>query len=239
VKTRGASVGGMGDAPADVRRKAAVGLAQLVLMIGLCVFAPAGTMRFVEGWAFLAVFCGSSLAITIYLAKRDPALLERRTQAGPVAEKRRSQKIIQGVASVAFATTVVVPALDHRFGWSRAPWPLVVVGNALVLLGFLVIFFVFRENTFTSSVIEVAAKQRVIDSGPYAIVRHPMYAGALVLLAGLPVALGSVVGLVAVPPLAAIIVWRLIDEERFLVGRLSGYAGYCERTRWRLVPGIW
>jgi protein-S-isoprenylcysteine O-methyltransferase Ste14 len=115
----------------------------------------------------------------------------------------------------------------------------VAFGDGLVLLGFFVVFLVFRENTFTSSVIEVAEEQRVIDSGPYAVVRHPMYAGALVLVAGIPLALGSLVGLATLPPFAAMIVWRLLDEERFLVDNLPGYATYRERTRRRLIPRMW
>jgi protein-S-isoprenylcysteine O-methyltransferase Ste14 len=156
-----------------------------------------------------------------------------------LAEKQRRQKVIQGLASMSFLSTVVVPALDHRFGWSHAPLLFVAMGDALVLLGFLFVFFVFRENTFTSSVIEVAAEQRVIDSGPYAVVRHPMYAGALVLVAGIPMALGSVIGLATFPPFVAVIVWRLLDEELFLVRHLPGYAAYRQRTRWRLVPHVW
>jgi protein-S-isoprenylcysteine O-methyltransferase Ste14 len=108
-----------------------------------------------------------------------------------------------------------------------------------VLVGFLLVFLVFRENTFTSSVIEVASEQRVIDTGPYAIVRHPMYAGALVLVAGIPMALGSLVGLATLPPFVAVILWRLLDEERFLVDHLPGYTAYRERTRYRIVPRIW
>ena len=134
---------------------------------------------------------------------------------------------------------MVVPALDHRFRWSSAPLPAVIAGDALVVLGFLVVFLVFRGNTYTSSVIEVASEQPVIDTGPYAIVRHPMYAGALVLVAGIPLALGSLVGLVTLPPFAAIIVWRLLDEERFLLGRLAGYGDYRQKVRWRLVPHVW
>jgi protein-S-isoprenylcysteine O-methyltransferase Ste14 len=219
--------------------KAALGFANLVAVLALLLFVPAGTARWVQGWVFLGLFSASSLAITVYLAHKDPALLQRRTQVGPFAEKERSQKIIQGFASISFLSTVVVPALDHRFGWSHARWPFVAVGDALILLGFFGVFLVLRENTFTSSVIEVAPEQRVIDSGPYAVVRHPMYAGALVLVAGFPMALGSVVGFVTLPPFAAIIVWRLLDEERFLVGHLAGYAAYRERTQWRLIPGIW
>jgi protein-S-isoprenylcysteine O-methyltransferase Ste14 len=224
---------------ATVIRKAFVGFAQLLVVIGLLLFVPAGTVRFAGGWVFLALFFGSSLAITLYLAKKDPALLERRTQAGPVAEQRRSQKIIQGFASIVFAATIVVPALDHRFSWSHAPLPAVIAGDTLVAAGFLIVFLVFRQNTFTSSVIEVASGQRVIETGPYAMVRHPMYVGGLVLVAGIPLALGSLVGLLTFPPFAAIIVWRLLDEERFLVSHLDGYEAYRQRTRSRLIPHIW
>jgi protein-S-isoprenylcysteine O-methyltransferase Ste14 len=216
-----------------------MGLANLVVVLALVLFASAGTLRFVEGWVFLGLFTAASLAITLYLARKDPALLQRRTQPGPFAEKERSQKTIQGLASISFLSTIVVPALDHRFGWTHAPLVVVIIGDTLVALGFLVVFRVFRENTFTSSVIEVAAEQRVIDSGPYAVVRHPMYAGALVLIAGVPMALGSLVGLATLPPFAAVIAWRLLDEERVLVSHLAGYATYRQRTRWRLIPGIW
>ena len=229
----------MDAAGAKVTAKAALGLAQLSIMLGIALFAPAGTLRFVEAWVFLALFLTASLAITVYLAKSDPALLGRRTQAGPVAEKEPAQKIIQGVASLAFVATIVVPALDHRFGWSRVPLPAVARGDILIALGFLIVFLVFRQNTFTSSIIEVAAEQRVIDSGPYAIVRHPMYVGGLVLVSGIPLALGSLVGLVTFPPFAAVIIWRLLQEEQFLLGHLPGYAAYREKTPYRLIPRVW
>ncbi len=222
-----------------VTAKAAVGLVQLVLVIGLVVFASAGTVRFVEGWVFLGLFGGASLVITVYLAKKDPALLERRTQAGPIAEKERAQKVIQGLASIVFLATILVPALDHRFGWSSAPLLAVIAGDVLVALGFFIVFVVFRENTFTSSVIEVAPEQRVIETGPYAMVRHPMYVGGLVLVAGIPLALGSLVGLLTFPPFAAIVAWRLLDEERFLASHLPGYSAYRAKVRYRLAPYIW
>jgi protein-S-isoprenylcysteine O-methyltransferase Ste14 len=229
----------MDHATAKLTRKATTGLVQLVVVIGLVLFVPAGTVRFIEGWIFLAVFAGSSLAITLYLMKNDPKLLERRTQAGPVAEKELSQKIIQGLASIAFLATLIVPSLDHRFRWSSVPVPVTLAGDVLVLLGFLVIFRVFRANTFTSAVIEVAAEQRVIETGPYAIVRHPMYSGALVMFIGVPLALGSYVGLVAFVPFAAVIVWRLLDEERFLASHLAGYTAYRKKIPYRLVPRVW
>jgi protein-S-isoprenylcysteine O-methyltransferase Ste14 len=219
--------------------RALLGLVNLALVLGLTVFLPAGTVRFPEAWAFLALFAGASLAITLYLVRHDPALLARRTQAGPVAEKERSQKVIQAFASLAFLATLVVPSLDHRFGWTHPPAAVALGGDLLVALGFWVVFRVFRENTFTSGVIEVAAEQRVIDTGPYALVRHPMYVGGLVLVAGIPLALGSLVGLVTLVPFTAAIVWRLLDEERFLGAHLAGYEEYCKRTRHRLVPGVW
>jgi protein-S-isoprenylcysteine O-methyltransferase Ste14 len=229
----------MDDSTANVTRKATLGLVQLVVVMGVLLFAPAGTLRFIEGWVVLILFSGSSIAITVYLARYDPALLERRTQAGPAAEKELSQKVIQGLASIVFASTIAVPALDHRFSWSRAPLPAVIVGDAFIALGFLIVFRVFKANTFTSSVIEVAAEQRVIETGPYAVVRHPMYVGGLVLVAGLPIGLGSLVGLVTLVPFTAIVVWRLLDEERFLVSHLPGYDAYRQKTRYRLIPHVW
>ncbi|MGH7293526.1 MAG: methyltransferase family protein [Polyangiaceae bacterium] len=229
----------MGSASGRLMGKAALGLANLAVVLALVLFGAAGTLRFVEGWVFLGLFTAGSAAITLHLARTDPALLARRTRAGPVAEKERTQKVIQGVAGVAFLSTIALPSLDHRFGWSRAPMPAIVAGDALVLAGFLVVFLVFRENTFTSAVIEVASEQRVVSSGPYAVVRHPMYSGALVLIAGVPLALGSLVGLATLPPFVAVLVWRLLDEERFLVERLSGYAAYRDKTRYRLIPYVW
>lgn len=226
-------------APPGVIAKAAAGLANLAAVLGAVLFVSAGTLRFFEGWMFLAIFTSASLAITVYLARKDPALLERRTQAGPLAEKERSQKVIQGIAGLAFLATVAVPALDHRFGWTHAPPIAIVAGDAFVGAGFWIVYRVFRANTFTSAVIEVAGEQQVIDTGPYAVVRHPMYAGALVLIAGIPLALGSLVGLAMLVPFVGILVWRLRDEERFLARELRGYAEYQTKTRYRLLPGIY
>ncbi len=219
--------------------RAALGLANLVVVLAVVLFASAGTVRWAQGWVFLGLFSASALAITVYLARKDPALLQRRVQAGPIAEKEPRQKVIQALSSLSFLSMLVVPALDRRHWWSQAPLPVVVAGDALVLVGFLIVFRVFRENTFTSSVIEVTSEQRVVDSGPYAVVRHPMYAGALVLVAGIPMGLGSLAGLATWPPMAAVVVWRLLDEERFLLEHLRGYAEYRAKVRARLVPRVW
>jgi protein-S-isoprenylcysteine O-methyltransferase Ste14 len=219
--------------------KSIAGLAQLAVIIGLCLFLPAWTLRYWQGWLFLIIFVACSSLVTAYLWKRDPALLQRRVSAGPAAEKEQSQKVIQLFASAAFLGILVVPALDHRFGWSRVPLAAVAAGDVLVAIGFAIVFLVFRENTFTSATIEVSPEQRTISTGSYAIVRHPMYAGALIMLIGAPLALGSMWGLAMVAMMIAVIVWRLLDEEKFLSRNLEGYTSYRERVRYRLLPGVW
>jgi protein-S-isoprenylcysteine O-methyltransferase Ste14 len=219
--------------------KAFGGLLNLSVCLWLSIFVPAWTLNYWQGWVFIAVFMGSSLAITLYLMKADPKLLERRVKAGVAAEKEIAQKVIQGAAGLAFIATIALPALDHRFGWSRVSWIASVVGDVLVAAGFLIVFRVFQENSFTSGTIEVGEGQAVVSTGPYAVVRHPMYAGALVLLAGSPVALGSWWGLVMVVPMLVVLMWRLTDEERFLEKNLPGYAEYCGKVRFRLAPLIW
>jgi protein-S-isoprenylcysteine O-methyltransferase Ste14 len=225
--------------PRGLPAQAFAGLAFLAIVMGLLLFVAAGTVHFVAGWQFLVVFLTCSLAITLYLLKHDPALLARRVKAGPVAEQRPRQRLIQGIASAAFLALLAVPGLDRRFGWTHLGAPLVVVGDAGVVAGFLIVFLAFRENSFASAVIEVGAAQKVIDTGPYARVRHPMYAGALLLVAGIPAALGSLWGLAALVPLAAVIVWRLLDEEVFLTAELPGYIAYCRKVRYRLIPFVW
>src|SRR5262249_51714491 len=210
----------------------------LALIIGVLVFAAAGTVRYWQGWLFLAIFCGASAAITLDLARHDPALLRRRLVGGPFAERQMSQKIITLLASIGFLSLLLVPALDHRFGWSSVPGPVVIAGNVLIAAGFAVVFRVFRENTFSSARIEIAQEQRVIDTGPYALVRHPMYAGAFLYLLGMPLALGSFWGLVVLVPMMAVILWRLFDEEALLASGLPGYADYLHSVQWRLIPGI-
>jgi protein-S-isoprenylcysteine O-methyltransferase Ste14 len=216
-----------------------LGFLALAVAMGVALFVPAGTFAYWQAWLYLAIFLGSAAAITVYLAEKDPALLERRVKAGPTAEKERTQQLVQAVASVAFVSVLVLSALDYRFGWSTVAIWMVLLGDALVVLGFVAIYFVFRENSYTAATIQVAEEQRVIESGPYAVVRHPMYAGAGVLLFGTPPALGSWWGLLAVAVLMAAIIWRLLDEERFLVRNLPGYGAYREHVRYRLVPYLW
>jgi protein-S-isoprenylcysteine O-methyltransferase Ste14 len=223
----------------DLNRRALGGLLRFLIGLAALLFVPAWTLRYWQAWIFLAVFFGSALAITLYLMKHDPQLLERRMKAGPGAEKEASQKIIQVVAASAFFAAIAFPPIDHRFAWSTVPAYVAVAGDVVVALGLLVIFFVLRENSYASGVIEVDAEQRVISTGPYALVRHPMYSGALVMFLGVPLALGSWWGLLTLIPMTLAIIWRLLDEEKFLARNLPGYREYQEQVKYRLVPFVW
>jgi protein-S-isoprenylcysteine O-methyltransferase Ste14 len=218
--------------------RAGLGITLLAIVMGLLLFIPAGTARFWQAWAYLGVFFGATLLITLYLVKKDPALLKRRLNGGPSAEKRTSQKIIMSFASIGFVALLVVPALDFRFKWSSVPLYMTISGDILTALGFYGVFLVYKENSFSSATIEVARDQKVISTGPYAIVRHPMYAGSFIYLLGMPLALGSYWGLLALAITVPSLIWRLFDEELFLSKNLPGYAAYCAKLRWRLIPGV-
>jgi protein-S-isoprenylcysteine O-methyltransferase Ste14 len=219
--------------------KTTLGFANLILLLAIALFAPAWTLRFWQAWLYLFLFASSSAAITIYLWKRDRALLSRRVSAGPVAEKSRTQKIIQFFASLGFLAILVVPSLNRRFVWSHVPLWLVLAGDLLVVLGFYIVFRVFSVNTFTAATVEVTEQQTVISTGPYALVRHPMYSGALIMLLGTPLALASWWGLVPFVVMVAVIVIRLLDEEKLLLADLPGYADYVARVEYRLMPRVW
>jgi len=223
----------------DLDRKAFAGLLNLLVCMALAIFLPAWTLHYWQAWVFLGAFFVPALAITLHLMKKDPKLLERRVRGGSAAEKETSQKIIQGFAAASFVATLIVPAFDHRFRWSTAPVWAVLAGDALIVLGFCIVFLVFKENTFTSGIIEVAVEQKVISTGPYAVVRHPMYIGALVMLLGVPPALGSWWGELTIIPMTLVIVVRLLGEERFLVKNLAGYSEYKSTVAYRLVPFLW
>jgi protein-S-isoprenylcysteine O-methyltransferase Ste14 len=219
-------------------QKAFGGLFFLVIVLGVTLFLPAKTFQYWQAWVYIAVFAIASAAITIYLMKKDTALLQRRVNGGPPGEKQVVQKIIQSIAQLAFFVIFLVPAFDFRFKWSSVTVFAEILGDALTVAGFYIVFLVFKENTFASATIEVAAEQKVISTGPYSLVRHPMYSGALLLLISTPVALGSWWGMLAFAPIGSVILWRLLDEEKFLKTNLPGYTEYCSKVRFRLIPGI-
>jgi protein-S-isoprenylcysteine O-methyltransferase Ste14 len=220
--------------------RALVQLALLFAVLGLVLFLPAGTLRFWQAWAYLGIFVVASAAVTAYLMRKDPGLLERRLALAEKGEQERKQKIIQALAGPSFFGMLVVAGVDRRLGWSpHLPPAVVIVADTLVAAGFVIVFLVFRENSFTSAIVEVSKEQKVITTGPYRFVRHPMYSGGLLLIVATPFALGSVWAAVLVVPLFVAIVVRLLDEERFLAAHLTGYAEYLRATRHRLLPHVW
>ncbi len=211
-------------------------LGTLVLLAIL--FVPAGTFAYWQGWAYLAVFIVACGAYTVYVAKHDPALLKRRTEAGISHEKESAQKVVIFLFFVASAVLVIVAPLDHRFGWSNMPWYISVVGDALVAVSFYVFYLVSKVNTYAAASVRVEEGQKVIDTGLYGIVRHPMYSGALFLVAGTPLALGSWWALLVAPLFLPILYFRMANEEEVLKRQLPGYAEYTRRVRYRLIPGL-
>jgi len=220
----------------SLSRKTIIGSIQLI--IGLCflLFVPAGTFNFWQAWTYLLVFSVSIMLISVNLYKNDPKLLERRFNR---TEKQKSQKWIQLYIFIAYIGVFILPSLDHRFLWSDVPFSVVIVGDVLVAFGYFVIFLVLKANSFATATIEVSPDHKVISTGPYAIIRHPMYLGAIIMLFGTPFALGSWWGLLMFIPVTISIAWRLLDEEKFLSKSLSGYKDYCQKVRYRLAPFIW
>jgi len=212
------------------------GLLYIFVAISALIFLSAWTLNYWQAWTFVAVFMISISAIFLYLAKHDSKLLARRVKT---REKEQSQKVIRLLVNLAFSAAIVISALDHRFAWSALPLQVIFIGDAVVLLGLLIIFFVFKENTFTAQTVEVEAGQKVISTGPYALVRHPMYVGGLVFMLGIPLALGSRWGLLAIVLFAPALAWRILNEEKLLAKELPGYAEYCNRVKYRLVPFVW
>jgi protein-S-isoprenylcysteine O-methyltransferase Ste14 len=215
----------------SLNTRAWLSLVALAIVMALLLFVPAGTIRFWHAWVYLGLFFGLSAVITRDLMRRDPALLARRMKGGPTAERRPQQRIIMLAVSIGF--------IDVRFRWSAVPLGVVLLGDALFVVGFGFICLVYRENTYTSATIEVAPHQRVISTGPYAVVRHPMYASALLYLIGTPLALGSYVGFLPLALMLPFLLWRLLDEEHVLAHELPGYTDYQARVRYRLVPHVW
>ena len=219
-----------------IARRSIAGAGQLFAVLAAALFGAARTLRFWQAWVYLAVFFACVTAVTIDLLKRDRALLERRLRAGPAAERETIQKIIQALAALCFIAIFVIAGLDRGAHVEPA---ISLVADAAVAGGFAIVWRTFRANTFTAAVVEVQEGQRVIDTGPYALVRHPMYAGGILLVAATPPALGSWRALIPAALLAVAVVARLLHEERLLAKELAGYDDYRRKVRWRLIPRVW
>jgi protein-S-isoprenylcysteine O-methyltransferase Ste14 len=210
-----------------------------LLSFGLMLFVPAGTTHYWQGWAFLAVFALSTWIPTVYLIRTNPAALERRMRAGPAAETRPLQRILITVVFIAFPATFIFSALDHRFGWSLVPAPVSVVGDVLVAVGLGLAMLVISQNSYAAANVTVEAGQQLVSTGLYGMVRHPMYTGNVVLMLGIPLALGSYWGLFLLVLGVLVLVLRIRDEEELLTHELGGYPGYTRQVRYRLLPHVW
>lgn len=210
-------------------------LVMVLINLALLLF-PAGTWRWWQAWLFCALFYLPAIAISTYFLARDPAFLERRMQTG---EPEPAQRTIMTFAATGYILIFPVAGFDHRFGWSYVPLPVVIAASVLYLAAYLFVFYVYQVNRFAAATIRVEAGQQVIDTGPYAVVRHPMYLGAGLMTLCAPLVLGSLWALLPVLLLLAAVIFRLRNEETVLLRDLPGYDAYRQRVRWRLLPGIW
>ena len=213
----------------------AVGL----VVFGVLVFWPAGTFDYWRGWAFIAVFAAATLIPSMYLAVKNPDALRRRMQAGPGAETRPLQKFISGLAFGSMAAMIVISALDFRFSGRRCPQPFRLVGLVLVAVGLTIAMLVTIQNGYAAANITVEPGQQLVSTGLYGFVRHPMYFGNVILMIGIPLALGSYWGLLIVIPGLVVLGLRISDEENLLTQQLAGYREYMQKVHYRLVPYVW
>jgi protein-S-isoprenylcysteine O-methyltransferase Ste14 len=209
------------------------------VVFGSILFLAAGTFEYWQAWVFLVVFALSGWIPSIYLLRTNPVALQRRMRGGPTAETRAVQKVVMGSAWLSLAAMFTVSGLDHRLGWSSVPTAICLVGNVLVAVGLSVMMQVVIQNSHAAATVRVEAGQTLISSGLYGLVRHPMYTGNVVMMVGIPLALGSYWGLVFVIPGVILLALRIRDEERLLQEELDGYREYTQKVRYRLVPCMW
>ena len=219
-----------------LRKKIALLVPAVFLGLGLIFFVPAGTLEYWEAWVFIAVLLIPFLFVLTYLLRKDPELLARRTR---LSEKESAQRRIIRASGLIFFIGFLIPGLDHRYGWSDIPVVAVLAADVLVIIGYALVFLVFKENPFASRVVEVEHEQKVISTGPYALVRHPMYLGTSIMWLATPIALGSYWALPVFLILPIVLVYRIMNEEEVLLRELPGYREYTQMVKYRLIPGIW
>lgn len=210
-----------------------------LIVFGLLVFLPAGTFGYWRGWAFIAVFAAATLIPSVYLALTNPDALRRRMQAGPSAETRPLQKVIIAVAFLSMGAMIVISVLDFRFGWSAVSTAVSVAGLVLVAVGLTIAMLVTIQNGYAAANVRVESGQQLSSRGWYGFVRHPMYFGNVILMIGVPLALGSYWGLLIVVAGLAVLALRINDEEALLTQELAGYREYMQKVHYRLVPYVW
>jgi protein-S-isoprenylcysteine O-methyltransferase Ste14 len=221
---------------AKLKKTVVTRLVLFLIVMGLMFFLPAGTFRYWQAWTYIAILFIPMLFVMVDLFKNDPELLERRMRT---REKERRQKTIVILSALFFMGAYLLPGFDHRYGWSSVPAFVVVVADILVLAGYGLFVRVLQENRYASRIVEVTEKQTVITTGPYALVRHPLYLALVVMFVLSPLALGSYWAMLWAFLLIFILVARIRNEEKVLLAELPGYREYVRRVRYRLIPGIW
>lgn len=226
----------MNEHSAGLKKQVYLRLIAAPVVLGLMLFVPAGSFSYWQAWLYCVVIFVPLVFAVRHFLKNDPGLLERRMK---MQEKEGGQKRIVKISAVFFLIGLLLPGLDYRFGWSAVPAIFVLTADSIVFLGYLITFLTLRENSFASRIIEVDKEQKVIATGPYAYIRHPMYLGTIIMVLFTPLALGSFWAAIPVLAIPAFIVFRILGEEAVLRRELPGYQEYCGRVRYRLVPGIW
>jgi protein-S-isoprenylcysteine O-methyltransferase Ste14 len=210
----------------------------IFIFMGILFFLPAGSLQYWEAWIYIVMLIITAFFVIVYFIRKDPDLLENRILKR--REKEKEHKSIQNIFSFVFLTGLLIPGFDHRFHWSDIPFYIVLISDLFVLIGYLMIVRVMKENSYASAIIEKKEDQRVIETGPYKIVRHPMYTGGLIFIICTPVALGSywafILFLILTP---VVLVLRIKGEEKYLIANLQGYKEYCQKTKYHLIPFIW
>jgi len=207
-----------------------------IIILGLNFFLPAGSINFWEAWVYMGILFTPMIFVLIYLLKKDPELLERRMK---IKEKEEPQKVFVKLSILVFFIAFIIPGFDYRFEWSEVPFIVVIIADLFIFIGYLLFFLVLKENTYASRIIEVEKGQKVISTGPYTIIRHPMYVAVLTMYILSPLALGSYWAVLAILPLPVLVIFRIKSEEKILIDKLSGYREYTQKVKYRLIPYIW
>jgi len=217
-------------------RKIIIRFSLFPIIFGLIILISAGTFNYWQAYLYLSILMVPMAFVVVYFLKNDPKFLERRTRA---KEKEKEQLVIQIVFSLIFLSGFILPGLDKRFGWSDVSSVIVIIADAVIFLGYILVFSVFRQNSYASRIVEVEKDQKIITTGLYSIVRHPMYIGVIVMYVPTPLALGSYWGLIPMATIPLALMFRILNEEKVLRKDLPGYTEYCQKTRYRLIPFIW
>jgi len=223
-------------AAAGIKKRLFLFFVAMLAAVGLFFFVPAGTLDYWQAWVYIVVVFAFAAFVVAYFLKYDPQFLNRRLR---FKEKEATQKSVIRASYLIFLAGFLLPGLDRRYGWSNIPFEIVLVADAIVLLGYALCFQVMRENRYAVQTVEVMKGQKVITTGTYSVVRHPFYVGQLLLVLATPIALGSYWALLPFLLMFPLLGFRILNEEEVLRRELKGYKEYCKKTKYRLVPFVW